>query len=128
MAVSQLVMCLGYAAGLVLCVGGDGHIALETLLGQVCCSHENESAPDRLESHHVLAEAACDCVDTPIVLPTREVQLSTRDLAALPLLAISEIVAVRAPVAAEALCLSRVECRARPPRELAALRSVILLV
>lgn len=126
-AASQLLMCLGYAAGLVLCVGSDGHVALETMFNQACCTHEVEAATRA--AAHAVAKAGCDCVDTPLLQPTREVQISARDTVSPPPVGASPFPdGIQVTLPAHVARVGRVVREVPARRELQALRSVVLLV
>jgi hypothetical protein len=64
----QLVSTTSSAAGVVLCVGESGSVAIETRLAQIACCGDFAAARDGSHSGPVLIEDD-PCADTPLDLP-----------------------------------------------------------
>jgi hypothetical protein len=116
----QLVTSL-WLGGLVLCVGSDGHIALESLLGGDCCPLEGPSFAPALASARV-----CDCTDTVLVPASVEPRLPPGHSISPVAMSHAILPAVSSPAPARVAPAAN---PSPPPRgALRALRSVVLVV
>jgi hypothetical protein len=72
----QLLTSAGALPGLVLCVGEDGHLAIEAAVAEDCCA----SAPIGVSSRSLVENSsACACTDTPLFQHGIDPRLSLRD-------------------------------------------------
>jgi hypothetical protein len=116
----HLFLTLGMASGLVLCVGRDGHAAVESRFAEDCCA--DEAAGERAER---LTRVSCVCTDAPLLQPAAE-------RGGAPAVALPPLASVIPPPAADPV---RAVARGLPPPSsgssgppLRALRTVVMLL
>jgi hypothetical protein len=123
----QLVVSFGLGVSSVLCVGDDGHFAIESAIAGDCCADPVVAGATAKVAAHRSATEACDCTDTPLLQPMLDRRAPTERQ-------VHAATAHRLPPSAGATGPRPHGCSlaAVPPRsvgaDLAALRSIVLLV
>lgn len=105
--------------GLVLCVGANGHVAVEWLAGADCCPEESSSTTFAPGDH-------CDCIDAPLILRAvaKRVAVDPNEFAAATPSAAAAVIPSSKPPAA--LSSGPPDCALPPPDVRVARRSVLL--
>jgi hypothetical protein len=117
-----LVLSVG-VSDLVLCVGKEGHVAIESRFAEDCC----DDARGAGDSRRLEAADACECVDASLLQPAAGVR-TARGAPALPVIVVAALGSF--PVVTEPLLTTHprvVNARHGSP-PLRALRTVVLVV
>lgn len=125
--VNALVACAGNANAAVLCLGPDGHVAIETPAARTaCCQAESLVYDASVGATEVVAHA---CVDIPLTADTKAVEAHAApdvkpDLHATATAILTPEIAATAPAAH----LPRSVAHPPPAASLACIESIVLLV